>query len=90
MSGKTTELTMVVEIAALAEGLLKRRGNFPGIGRSLIDRISATGILDIAGLDEFIFSDRHLARSKLGLKSLTETDRILSALARASKELKRG
>ena len=88
MTSEATELTELVRIAGEAEGLLKRRGNHPGIGRSLIDRITAAGIKNIGGLDKLIFSDRYVARSRLGLRSLTETDRILAALARARKDMR--
>ena len=75
-------------VADLAHGLLARRGNPPGDGRTLIQLLVAAGIDNPAALDGLIKSHPRTARAKLGVRTLTDAERILTALRRARKELK--
>jgi len=83
-----SETKFVAQVAQLAQGLLVRRGNLSGNGFSLADRLFAAGIDNLTALDGFIYGDRRVAREKLGLRTLNEADRILSALGRALRETK--
>lgn len=47
----------------------------------------AAGIADSSSLDALIEGGRHVARTRLGLATLEETGRVLSALERARQEL---
>jgi hypothetical protein len=76
-------------VAERAQGLLVRRAILPGNSISLNDRLAGAGINNDGALEALIYGDRHAARHKLGLRTLGETDRIISALDRARKELKR-
>jgi hypothetical protein len=76
-------------VAQRAQGLLVRRAILPGNIIPLDERLAAAGINNAAALDALIYGDRRAARHRLGLSTLAETDRIISALDRARKELKR-
>lgn len=76
-------------VAERAQGLLVRRAILPGNIIPLEELLAAAGIKDDAALDALIYGDRHAACHKLGVRTLGETDRIISALDRARKELKR-
>ena len=77
----------VAKVAELAQGLLMRRGSRMAPGFSLAERLDAASIADAADLDDLIDGGRDAARDRLGIGTLDETDRALSALGRARKEL---
>jgi hypothetical protein len=83
-----TDSDAMRRVAERAQGLLVRRAILPGNSTSLNDRLAAAGINNDAALAALIYGDRHAARDKLGVRTLGETDRIISALDRARKELK--
>ena len=77
----------VAKVAALAQGLLMRRASRMAPGFSLGERLDAASIADAADFDGLIDGGRDAARDRLGIGTLDETDRVLSALGRARKEL---
>ena len=76
----------VAKVAELAQGLLMRRGGLRA-GFSLIECLDGASIVDAADLDGLIDGGRSAARDRLGVGTLDETDRVLSALGRARREL---
>ena len=77
----------VAKVAELAQGLLMRRGSRVAPGFSLAELLDAASIADAADLDDLVDGGRDAARDRLGIGTLDETDRVLSALGRARKEL---
>jgi hypothetical protein len=66
-----------------------RRSLLLGNDIPLAERLSLAKIQSLAELDALVSSDRETARQKLGLRTLGETDRVLSALYRARIELQK-
>ena len=83
-----SEAEAVMRVAKLAQALLVRRSLLLGNDIPLGERLSLAKIKNLAELDALISAHRETARQKLGLRTLGETDRVLSALHRARTELK--
>ena len=77
----------VSRIAELADHRLAERGAPGEAQTTLAERLAAAKITRMADLDKLIDGDREAARTSLGLATLAETDRALSALKAARKEL---
>jgi hypothetical protein len=78
-----------MRVVRLAEGLMVRRSLLLGNDIPLAERLSRAKVKNLADLDALVFSDRETARQKLGLRTLGETDRVVSALYRARMELQK-
>jgi hypothetical protein len=67
----------------------RRRGRRtePGISALLLDRLASSGVCDAPAVDQLITGSRAAARETLGLQTLAQTDRLLSALRLARNEI---
>jgi hypothetical protein len=77
----------MMRVVDLANGLLMRRGNLFGDSPSLAERLEAANVENTAALDRLISDGHRRLRDRLGLTTLWEAERVLSALRRARKEL---
>ena len=78
----------VARVADLAASWLSARAPSDDLASlPLEERLRAAGVERTVDLDELLAGDRHEARDRLGLRTLADTDRLLSALRRARKEL---
>ena len=78
----------VARVADLATGRLSARAPSDDLASlPLEERLRAAGVERTVDLDDLLAGGRHAARDRLGLRTLADTDRLLSALRRARKEL---
>ena len=76
----------VARVADLASHRLGETGA-PADGPTVSDRLATAGVIKMAALDKLVEGDREAARKALDLRTLADTDRTLSALRQARKEL---